>query len=170
MSTFDFECPSCHTVDTVLPYGPRHSPVLIIGDHPGPDELRDGKPFVGATGGVLRSELGRVKLDINRIRMTNLWLHAPNNNDGCLEFGAKQAIKEGMNRKVILLIGSDTVKYFTGLSVSEYNGLIVPCQWFPHAVVVVSLQPATVFHGTVGEIRFALQTFADVIKKELGNG
>lgn len=167
--SWDFTCPVCQTDATVLPYGPRKSPVLIIGDHPGKDELKEGKPFVGATGGVLRTELSRARLDYNRIRMTNLWRHEPNNNDDCLEYSAKQAIREGQERKVILLVGSGTVRYFTQLSVEEYNGLVVPCLWFPHAVVLACVQPATVFHGSIGEFRFAINQFMQTIKKEIGN-
>ena len=165
---WEFTCPVCKTDETVLPFGPKTSPVLIIGDHPGKDELRDGKPFVGATGGVLRSELSRVKLDSNRMRMTNLWMHEPNENDECMDVGAKAVLKESQGKKVILLVGSATVKYFANVSVEGYNGLVVACPYFPHAVAVACVQPTTVFHGTLGEFRFAMQQFAVVIRKELG--
>lgn len=164
---WDFDCPICGTDKSVLPVGPRKSPVLIIGDAPGHQEVIEGKPFVGATGGVLRAELARQKIDLKQIRVTNLWLHEPNKKSECLEFGFKKALEEGNDRKVILLIGAETVKYFCNLSVEAYNGLLVPCQWFPHAKVIACMQPALVFHKSVGEIRFALGQFADVIRMEI---
>lgn len=163
---WDFTCPVCKSDECVLPVGPKTSPILIIGDRPGVQEVKEGKPFVGATGGVLRTELSRLGIDMAAIRITNLWLHNPNNEKRCLDHGAKKAVEEAMNRKVILLIGSDTVKYFCGESVESWNGLQIPCHWFPQSKVMVSIQPAVVFHSTLGEIRFALNQFAELLKKE----
>jgi uracil-DNA glycosylase family 4 len=164
--TWEFECPVCHSEDCILPVGPKSSPILIIGDKPGIQEVKDGKPFSGAISGVLRSELFRVGVDMGKIRITNLWLHEPNANKECQENGAKKAILEAQNKKVILLIGSDIVKYFCSCSVEGYNGLMVESSWFPNAKIMACVQPAMVFHGSLGEVRFALSQFADLLKKE----
>jgi uracil-DNA glycosylase family 4 len=164
--TWEFECPICHSEDCVLPMGPKSSLILIIGDKPGDQEVKEGKPFVGATGGVLRTELSRVGIDMGKIRITNLWIHPPNANKDCQENGAKKAILEAQNKKVILLIGSDTVKYFCDCSVEGYNGLLVQSAWFPNAKVMASVQPAVAFHSGLGEVRFAMSQFAELLKKE----
>lgn len=163
---WDFSCPICKSENCVLPVGPKNSPILIIGDHPGKDEIKEGKCFVGPTGGVLRSELAKVGVDMRSIRVTNLWHHEPNRNKACLDYGAKKAIEESKSKKVIMLIGSDTLKYFCDKSVEEWNGLEVTSDWFPDAKVLACIQPATVFHGGLGEIRFALKSFADLMHKE----
>jgi uracil-DNA glycosylase family 4 len=163
---WDFNCPKCDTDDCVLPTGPKSSPILIIGDKPGQQEVKEAKPFVGATGGVLRAELSRVGVDMGKIRITNLWLHEPNKKQECLDYGAQKAIEESKNKKVILLIGSDTCKYFCDCSVEGWNGLLVESAWFPNAKVMASVQPAIAFHSGLGEVRFALKNFADLLMKE----
>lgn len=175
---WDFICPVCQNDACVVAVGPKKSPILLVGDKPGSQEIKEGKPFAGPTGGVLRAELARVGVDLGALRLCNLWQHPDERPDGrtkkewdvlrgkCLEHGAQQVLKEGANRKVILLMGSEPVKYFAGVSVEAYNGLCVPSQWFPHAKIVVCVQPAIVFHSGLGELRFALQHFADIIQQE----
>ena len=163
---WDFECPVCKTDKSVLAVGPKNSPILVLGDKPGVDEVKEGKPFVGATGGVLRTELARYRVDMRRLRITNLWLHEPNANAGCLDYGAKKAIEEAKDKKIILLIGSETVKYFCKCSVEEWNGLVVKCEWFPEAKVMACVQPTIVWHSGLGELRFAMEQFANLLKME----
>ena len=163
---FEFTCPICNSDNNVPPIGPKKSPILIIGDKPGQQELKEGKPFVGATGGVLREELAHHGGDMRKIRITNLWLHEDNKNKDCKEYGAKQALHEAQDKKIILLIGSDTVKYFANASVEEYNGLLVQCNLIPDAIVMACVQPTTAFHGGIGEIRFAIEQFAKLLKEE----
>ena len=104
---------------------------------------------------------------MKKLRITNLWLHAENKNKDCLEYGAKKVIEEAINKRVILLIGSDTVKYFCNESVEEWNGLIVPCNYFAGSKIMACIQPATVFHKEgVGELRFALSRFAELLREE----
>jgi uracil-DNA glycosylase family 4 len=164
--SWDFTCPVCNSDSCVLPVGPKSSLILIIGDKPGIQEVKEGKPFGGALGGVLRTELSRYQIDMNQIRITNLWLHEPNKNEKCLDHGAKKAIAEAKGRKVILLIGSETVKYFCGCSVEGYNGLLVTSDWFPTAKVMAMIQPASAFHQAYGELRFAVEQFANLLKQE----
>ncbi len=162
---WDFTCPVCKSDDCVLPVGPKNSSILIVGDHPGDEEIKEGKCFVGPTGGVLRAELAKVGIDMRAIRITNLWLHAPNKNAACLEYGMKKALEESIGKKIILLIGSEPVKQFCGISVEEWNGLEVTSEFLPNARVMASVQPATVFHGGLGEFRFAMQSFSDLLKE-----
>jgi uracil-DNA glycosylase family 4 len=155
-----YTCPHCERDDLVLASGPRKAKILIIGEEPGDDEIKRGKPMVGAMGKVLSYELGRLSLDMNQMRLTNLWLHPANDNEDCFKYGLEQVIKEAKNRQAILLIGADTVSFFCNEKVSEVNGLVVESSYFSVPLLFACVQPATVFHGGLGEVRLSLSKFS----------
>lgn len=158
-----YTCPICKSTDCVPAGGKQHSKILLIGEFPGEDEVKSGKPFSGATGSVLRTELGKLGADLSQFRITNLWLHKPNHNEDCLKYSVEQVIKEAKNKEAILLIGSDTAKFFCGVKVSQWNGLEVKSNYLSAPIIMCCVQPATVFHGTIGELRFALKRFSERI-------
>src|SRR4030042_4530697 len=159
-----YTCPICKSTDCVPAGGKEKSKILLIGEFPGIDEVKTGKPFSGATGGILRTELGKLGIDLSRMRIANLWLHLPNHSDECLKYSATQVIKEAKGKEAILLIGSDTTKFFCDIKVSQMNGLEVKSSYLSAPLIMVCVQPATVFHGTIGELRFALKRFSERIE------
>ena len=66
---------------TVPSYGPPHAKIAIVGDAPGANEVRHGRPFVGAAGGLLSVMLGDAGIDINECRLLNVMEHQPPRND-----------------------------------------------------------------------------------------
>ena len=159
-----YTCPICKSTDCVPASGKQNSKILLIGEFPGDDEVKSGKPFSGATGSVLRMELAKLGVDLSRMRITNLWLHAPNHDEKCLEYSATQVIKEAKGKEAILLIGSDAVKYFCDKKVSQVNGLEVQSNLLSAPIIMACVQPATVFHSMVGELRFCLKRFSERIE------
>lgn len=162
-----FICPICNSDDMVMPSGPTKSPILIIAEYPGWEEIKKGRPLVGSTGNVLKAELRYLGIDMKRIRLANLWQHPKNDNAGCLTRGAKQVISEARHKKLILLIGSETVKYFCDLPVSEVTGLLVKSPYLSAPEIMACVQPATVFHQGIGELRNSLQKFGKLADKLL---
>jgi len=160
-----YTCPICKTEDCVPPVGSTKSTILIVGEFPGKDEVKSGKPFSGATGGVFRTELAKVGLDLNRMRLCNLWQHLPNKNKECLDYGMKQVIKEAKNKQAILLVGSDVVKIFCDMGVSSVTGLKVTSPYFSAPIVVACIQPAIVFNNSIGELQWSLRKFAKYIEE-----
>lgn len=161
-----FTCPICKNPDCVPPaYNPL-SEVLWIGEQPGRDEINYGKPFVGPTGKLLKGELAYLGYSLYTFRMCNLWLHpAPKNKKAehyneCFEHSVKIVLEEAKNRKFIVLVGSESVKFFTGQKVSEWNGLLVKSALLSNPYIMAMVQPATAFRKGCGEMRFALQRFA----------
>lgn len=175
MKDFDFfesqfECPICKTDKVVLPVGNENSPVLIIGEFPGNEEVEKGIPMVGPMGRVLRQELSVLGVDIKQTRRTNIWIHPPNKNKDCLDHGIQLAIKEAKGKKAILLLGSDVVKTFLSMSVMDVAGIIMKSPYFSCPVVSCP-NPAIVFQKGkgIGEVRLSLKKFANFLNEVLEN-
>lgn len=168
----NFSCPICHTQDYVPPGGNENSPVMIIGEEPGADEIQKGVPMVGAMGGVLRSELRLLGLDLNMFQLANLWFHPPHKKDhplykDCLNHSVEIIIKEAQNKKAILLIGSETVGFFCNKKVSSVSGLQVESTYLSVPIIYACVQPAVVWHGGgLGEVRSALTKFVKRLEIE----
>ena len=159
-----YTCPVCKTNDCVPAGGNEQSKILIIGEFPGKEEIQSGRPFSGATGAVFRTELAKLGMDLYSMRICNMWIHEPNKNEKCLEYGIQQVIKEAKGKQAILLVGSDTVKYFCDKKVSKVNGLEVQSLLLSAPIIMALIQPATVFHGVVGELRFGLKQFVKKVE------
>lgn len=160
-----FSCSACGTTECVAPHGSPSSPVLLIGSYPGEDEIKDGFPFTGKTGGVLKAELRKVGLNYDEFRTINLWKHIPNKRDDCREDGIKSAVAEAVGKKIILLIGAEAVKYFCDASVEAHNGLLLKSKYLSAPYIMACLQPTTVFHGSLGDFRLTIQKFAKLVDK-----
>ena len=164
-------CPSCSEV--ICPPSGHSSDLLIIGEFPGDEEMRRGFPFATnlnyiTAGKVFRSELGMepYPMQLAEFRVTNLWLHQPNDNENCRDAGYKQVLEEAKGKKAILLVGSDVVSAFTNYKVSEITGLRVESSILSAPLIVAMVNPALALHRTVGEVRFAIQQWKKYLKEE----
>ena len=148
----------------VLPSGPEDAEILLVGDAPSYNEIKEGQPWIGPAGDVLRTELRRVQINPNRCRITNMWLHGKTNE---CEAHIDELMAEMQGRKVILLMGADCVTYFTGQNVSDVSGLRVDkmTDMLPAGVVAYAIfNPAIALHEKLGEVRFAMEKFAEGIR------
>lgn len=151
-------CPICAT-KCVPPFGPTKSPILIVAEFPGEEEIKEGVPMVGPMGRVLKAELSYLGLDLQSVRRMNLWQHAPNKNKDCLTEGSKIVLDEAIGKKAILLLGSDAVKQFTPYGVMDICGIPIQSDYFSAQLIIASPNPAQVFHKSAGEVRLALKKF-----------
>ena len=73
------ECRRCglwrHATQTVFGEGPRHADIMFVGEQPGDVEDREGEPFVGPAGQLLRSALDEAGIDIDEVYLTNAVKH-----------------------------------------------------------------------------------------------
>ena len=53
-------------------FGPVPSPLLVLGERPGEDEYKQGRPFIGASGRVLADWFERAELALDNFRLTNV--------------------------------------------------------------------------------------------------
>jgi len=164
-------CPICN-LQLVEAAGPVDSEVLVFGEYPGHKETIEGKPFVGAAGSVLKTELVRVGLQLHRFRYTNLWKHAkPNpkedNYQEHLDWHLKELLRELKGRRFALMMGSDCAKVFGLPSIMSVSGLAVENFLFGDTVVVASPNPALALHDKIGEVRLAITRFKEKLDEQL---
>jgi uracil-DNA glycosylase family 4 len=109
--------------NTVFADGAAQAPVMLIGEAPGRDEDRSGKPFVGRAGQLLDKMLASIGLD----RKTNAYItnvinwRPPDNRDpspeeaaACLPFLRRHI--ELANPQVIILLGAVAARHVVGVS------------------------------------------------------
>ena len=101
---------------TVLGEGNSNAKIMLIGEAPGADEDRIGKPFVGKCGKLLDKMLNAIGLDRNECYITNILPWRPPGNRAptddelaiCLPFLKRQI--ELIKPKFILLLGGIALK------------------------------------------------------------
>ena len=69
-------CPLYRNATQVVPgQGPARARIMLVGEQPGDQEDRKGKPFVGPAGGVLAKALEEAGLDRKTVFITNAVKH-----------------------------------------------------------------------------------------------
>ncbi len=116
LETFE-GCPLKATATNLCLYdGNPEAKIMIIGEAPGAQEDRQGKPFVGPAGQLLDRMLAAIGLDRSKVYITNLlyWRPPGNRNPtpgeiaSCLPFLERQI--EIMQPKLLLLVGGMSAK------------------------------------------------------------
>jgi hypothetical protein len=165
------ECPSCG-YKVLSPTGKPGAPILVVGEAPGPEELRRGAPWTHQGGEILRAEFVRAGIALTDCRFTNLWLHAERKKKddlyaGCYDYGMCEIFKEIETAKAVFLCGAGVVKTFADVSVGAVNGLRIkpPGLWLPGILCVAAVSPNSVITGVVGDFRFAVTKFAEYTKE-----
>lgn len=162
------QCPHCGRY-LVRANGPANSDLLLVGEFPGEEEINIGLPFVGRAGGVLSFELALAGITLQRCRVTNLWLHdKTKNNTPCFNLGMSALLQElSTPRKAVLFMGSELPSLFGLPNVTSISGLIldgIPVLDLPYPCIFMP-NPATVFHGPLGEVRFGIGQFGKLVKE-----
>lgn len=162
-------CPSC--AEIICPPLRRSKDLLIIGEFPGPYEMKVGMPFASnpnfmTAGKILRKELERVGVSINQLSICNLWLHEPTKDENCFQAGYNNVLDEAKGKKAVLLVGSDTVSTFTEYKVSDVSGLQVDSSVLSAPIIYASVNPALASHRGLGEVRFAIEKFVHRLEQE----
>lgn len=110
-------CALRHTaMNLVFADGDPVAPIMLIGDAPGEEEDRQGKPFVGAGGQLLHQMLGAAGLDRDRVYMTNILFWRPPGNRtpteaeiaACLPFVERHIAL--IKPKILVLLGGVACK------------------------------------------------------------
>ena len=72
-------CKRCHLwklgTQTVFGGGPSSAELMFVGEQPGDVEDREGEPFVGPAGQLLREALAEAGIDVTSVYLTNAVKH-----------------------------------------------------------------------------------------------
>lgn len=132
-------------------FGPAKARVMAIGEAPGGDEEREGKPFIGYSGNLLREVLTSSGIPSDEVYYANICLERPPGNDLGKFFDASgvpnatvleglQTLKsdiERINPDLIIPLGNYPLKFLTGkghwdkkhhgyAGISTYRGSVLP--------------------------------------------
>lgn len=149
---------------TAVPaFGPTPSTVLLVGAHPGQEEMEQGRPHVGRNGREIRWYTNRHHLSFPSFRLTNLCrTYVPPNTSLTREqvaFWEADLLAEIARTRpsLIITLGADPCKFFLGpCSLNTVHGLPHRAGTFDPSlsyrapadtVILPIIQPAAGFHS-----------------------
>ena len=100
--------------------GNIHSKIMIIGEGPGANEDMEGKPFVGRAGKLLDKMLASIKLNRNKVYITNVVNYRPPSNRKPTDAEITRYFPylishiEIINPKILILLGSTALNTIIG--------------------------------------------------------
>jgi DNA polymerase len=178
------ECRACDLyltgTQTVFGAGPQQSEVMFVGEQPGDQEDRSGKPFVGPAGRVLDEALEEVGIDRSRVYVTNAVKHfkwvprgkrrihnKPNAREvrACVPW--LHAELQVLTPRIIVLLGATAAQALLGpqFRVSRQRGqLITGTDLAPF--ILATVHPASIIRITDSAGRQAeMRAFVDDLRK-----
>ncbi|OPY29815.1 MAG: Uracil DNA glycosylase superfamily protein [Methanocella sp. PtaU1.Bin125] len=149
-------CPRCtlalSRTNVVVGDGPADAKVMLIGEAPGRNEDRQGKPFVGSAGKILNSFLEKGNVDRSTVYITNVVKCRPPGNrvpkreeiEACSVYLRKQL--EIIAPEIIVLLGKTAAESYLGRKVSMATEHGKP---FEHEgrTVIITYHPASVIYN-----------------------
>jgi DNA polymerase len=123
----------------VVSDGCKNPTVMILGEAPGADEIKEGKPFVGKAGQLLRKTLNECGFRKNNSLISNVIPCRPENNkfptdekliNECMERWLKNEILL-VKPRYLLLLGNQPLKYLLSLTgITRQRGVWIPLDKF----------------------------------------
>ena len=158
-------CRGCHlwlpATQTVFGEGPATAEVMFVGEQPGDQEDRAGKPFVGPSGRLLDEALAEAGIARSRVYVTNAVKH--------FKFVQKELTKRRLHKKpvlgevracrpwleeeirlvkprMIVALGSTAAQALLGkeFRVTEKRGEVVQSEW---GAVIATVHPSAVLRA-----------------------
>ncbi len=138
------------TIKAVPGEGPAHAKIMFIGEAPGFNEDRQGRPFVGAAGKFLEELLALAGLRRGDVFIANVVKHRPPNNRdpepdeiaACAGYLERQIA--AINPRVIVTLGRFSMsRWFQGEKISRIHGQ--PKQ-VGGRLIVPMMHPAAALH------------------------
>ncbi len=171
-------CPLYHdTVQTVFGEGPASAALVLIGEQPGDQEDRQGRPFVGPAGGVLWRCVDEAGIDRSRLYVTNAVKHFKHEQRGHRRLHKKPTVAETeachpwleaelrvVTARVVVALGAVAARSMLGRSVGiassretpiDAGGRTVFVTYHPSAVLRAKDDTAAIRHALVDDLRRA---------------
>jgi uracil-DNA glycosylase family protein len=150
------ECRGCELYrrasQAVFGEGPRSAAVVFIGEQPGDEEDRRGKPFVGPAGRLLDRALEEVGIDRSATYVTNAVKHFKFEERGKRRLHKKPSAGEiracrpwleaelsRIKPSVIVCLGATAAQTMFGspFRLTQHRGELIPQEWAPNAMATV---------------------------------
>jgi uracil-DNA glycosylase family 4 len=145
------DCDLCQTRTEAVPgEGPEDARIMFIGEAPGFNEDKSGRPFVGAAGKFLDQLLARAGLKRETVFITNIVKCRPPNNrdplpdeiEACRKWLDRQI--EAIDPPVIVTLGRHSMgNFIPGASISRLHG---DPRVIDGRVIVPMFHPAAALH------------------------
>ncbi len=141
-------CLSCPLRDAVYvpPEGSKGAEIVIVGEAPGAEEEKIGRPFVGPSGQLLRRVLGEVGLDSGRVYITNVVKCRPPGNElraemvKCCSLRVEMELASIGRPRLIVALGRTAKEFFRiPGAMEDVRGKIFDTKY---GKVLVELHPA----------------------------
>jgi DNA polymerase len=158
------DCTACelykHATQTVFGEGPQNAKVVMIGEQPGDQEDRQGRPFVGPAGTLLDRALSAAGIDRGQVYVTNIVKHFKweprgkrriHKKPSALEISACRPWLDGelesIRPQVMVLLGATAAQSLLGRQflVTEKRGQWVPSSLAPH--VLATVHPSSILRA-----------------------
>jgi uracil-DNA glycosylase len=158
-----------HATQAVFGEGPVPAAIMLIGEQPGDQEDKQGHPFVGPAGGILRKALSEAGIDPATVYITNAvkhfkWIPAPR---GKRRLHSKPSIGqvracgpwlerelELVKPRVMVLLGATAAQSLLGPSfriTKERGKVLKDPRWT--ASVIASVHPSSILRAPTDEDR-----------------
>jgi uracil-DNA glycosylase len=174
-------CRGCHLwelgTQTVFGEGAAHAEVMFVGEQPGDQEDRAGRPFVGPAGRVLDDALVEAGIDRSQTYVTNAVKHFKWQARGKRRIHQKpnwaemtacrpwlQAELEAVTPRVLVLLGATAAQTLLGrqFRVTQFRGQLVESDLAEH--VTATVHPSSILRGEPGERQANFAAFVDDLR------
>jgi len=157
------KCTACplHLARTnvVVGEGDLDSPLVFVGEGPGEEEDRTGRPFVGKAGMLLTELLSEIGLKREAVYICNVVKCRPPNNRvptreeqmACGHFLLAQI--EIINPDVIVALGSTAASFLLGKNISITSERGTPIDWFGGKKILPTFHPSYLLRNRSRELR-----------------
>jgi len=130
-----------------------HSKIAIVGEAPGIEEQRLGKPFVGPSGKKLEQMLALAGVKLSSCSLLNVYHYRPKGNK--IEFVRHNEIKlhreilrrelKSLNPTLIIALGNTALENLTACTgIENYRGSVLQSTLIPNCKVLATYHPSAV--------------------------
>ena len=168
----------CNATQTVFGEGPREATVMFVGEQPGDQEDKAGRPFVGPSGHLLNEALQRAGVPRDECYVTNAVKHFKFEPRGKRRIHAKPSAREinacrpwleaeiqTVRPKMIVCLGATAAQALLGrdFRVTQHRGEVLQSRWAPR--VLATVHPSSLLRSPDAGMRErAYEQFFDDMK------
>lgn len=178
------DCKACDLwkigTQTVFGEGPSRAQIMLVGEQPGDQEDRDGRPFVGPAGKLLDRALEQAGVDRSQVYLTNVvkhfkWVAAARGKKRIHKkprYSEIHACRQWLDAelrvvkpRILVCLGSTAAQSLLGrnFSVTRQRGQLIPSPLAP--LVLATVHPSSILRAPDEDARHQqMQSFINDLK------